>query len=127
MSRNQSVGRSVGFLTLVLLSIGVTSAGEFPSFEQLPARPEPPDPLVMLDGTPVRTRDDWFNKRRPELKALFEHYMYGKAPPPPDNLTATIVRTDEKCLGGKATLREVTIKFGPKSAPPINLLLITPN
>lgn len=106
---------------------GAAPAGEFPPFEQLPDRPEPPDPLVMFDGTPVRTRDDWFNKRRPELKALFEHYMYGKAPPPPDNLTATVVRTDSKCLDGKATLQEVTIKFGPKTAPPIHLLLIVPN
>ena len=127
MSRERSVCRPVGLLALWLLSFSVASAGEFPSFEQLPVRPEPPDPLVMLDGTPVRTREDWFNKRRPELKALFEHYMYGKAPPPPDNLEATIVRTDEKCLDGKATLHEITIKYGPKSAPPINLLLIVPN
>jgi len=122
-----TVRRLWQFVMFCGLSFGSVAAAEFPSFEQLPERPEPPDPLVMLDGTPVRTRDDWFNKRRPELKALFEHYMYGKAPSPPDNLTATIVRTDEKCLDGKATLREVTIKFGPKSAPPINLLLIVPN
>ncbi len=127
MTRPSQVFCALGLCVVGWLTFTAAAADEFPTFEQLPVRSELPDPLVMLDGTPVRTRDDWFNKRRPELKALFEHYMYGKAPPPPDNLTARIVRTDEKCLGGKATLREVTIKFGPKTAPPINLLLITPN
>ena len=127
MSRVWNVRQLCPFVVFGSLCLGTVLAGEFPPFEKLPVQPEPPDPLVMFDGTPVRTRDDWFNKRRPELKALFEHYMYGKAPPPPDNLEAKIVRTDEKCLDGKATLREITIKFGPKSAPPINLLLIVPN
>ena len=108
-------------------SLQAIFAAEFPAFEKLEARTEPPDPLVMLDGTPVKTREDWFNKRRPELKALFEHYMYGKAPAAPKTIEATVTRTDAKALGGKATLREVTLKFGPKSAPPINLLLIVPN
>ncbi len=115
------------YCCVLLISVGMTTAADFPAIDKLPARPEPPDPLVMLDGTPVRTKEDWFQKRRPELKALFEHYMYGKPPAAPDKVEATIVRTDAKALGGKATLREVTLKFGPKSAPPINLLLITPN
>ena len=75
MSRVWNVRQLWSCVVLCGLSCGTVSAGEFPLFEKLPVRPEPPDPLVMLDGTPVRTRDDWFNKRRPELKALFEHYM----------------------------------------------------
>src|SRR5262249_28520219 len=58
------------------------SAADFPAPKDLPAKPEWPDPLVMLDGTKVVSKDDWFNKRRPELKALFQHYMYGKLPEP---------------------------------------------
>lgn len=119
---------SVAIVGWVTASFALTSlAAEFPAFEKLEARKELPDPLVMFDGTPVKTRDDWFNKRRPELKALFENYMYGKAPAAPERIEATVVRTDAKALDGKATLREVTLKFGPKSAPPINLLLIVPN
>ena len=118
-----AVGLWFGMLTLA----GIVVADEFPPFEKLPARSEPPDPLTMFDGTPVRTPEDFFQKRRPELKALFEHYMYGKAPAAPDKVEATTVRTDAKALGGKGTLREVTLKFGPKSAPPIHLLLIVPN
>jgi (4-O-methyl)-D-glucuronate---lignin esterase len=118
-------------LLCLIADTGVLSetalANEFPPADRLPMRAEPPDPLLMFDGTPVRSKEDWINKRRPELKALFEHYMYGKAPAALEKVVATIVRTDAKALSGQATLREVTLKFGPASAPPIHLLLIVPN
>ncbi len=118
---------AICFCTCLVALESATSGADFPPFEKLPVRTEIPDPLVMFDGTPVRTKEDWVQKRRPELKALFEHYMYGKAPPAPAKVEATVVRTDTKALGGKATLSEVRLKFGPASAPPINLLLIVPN
>ena len=127
MPRELSCCRVLCCWALLIANAGAVVAEEFPSFDKLPMRAEPPDPLVMFNGTPVRTKEDWVQKRRPELKALFEHYMYGKAPAAPEKVEATIVRTDAKALGGKATLREVTLKFGPKSAPPIHLLLIVPN
>ena len=52
----------------------------FPDPKDLPSRPELPDPLVMLDGTKVATKEQWVEKRRPELKDLFQHYMYGTIP-----------------------------------------------
>ena len=39
--------------------------------DKLPAHAELPDPLIMLDGTRVATKEDWLQKRRPELKNLF--------------------------------------------------------
>src|ERR1041385_1022832 len=45
-----------------------------------PSRPELPDPLVMLDGTKVTTKEEWAAKRRPELKELFQDLMYGRQP-----------------------------------------------
>lgn len=38
-----------------------------------------PDPLVMQDGTPVETAEQWTEKRRPELLNLFAEEMFGKA------------------------------------------------
>ena len=67
-------------ITIMALGLAVRV---FPPADQLPARPEMPDPLVMLDGSPVTSKKMWREKRRPELKALFEHYMYGSAPPAP--------------------------------------------
>ncbi len=85
-----------------------------------------PDPLVMFDGSSVTTADDWQTKRKPELKKLFQHYMYGEFPAPAKIFAAELVR-DEKCLGGKATLKEITIAVGPPECPRFNLLIITPN
>ena len=37
-----------------------------------------PDPLKMLDGTMVKTAEEW-RKRRPEIIELYETYIFGKA------------------------------------------------
>ena len=57
-------------------------AADFPAPEKLPASAALPDPLVMRDGTRVTTKEQWLTKRAPELRALFEHYMYGARPQP---------------------------------------------
>jgi hypothetical protein len=101
-------------------------AADFPAVAHLPARPEFPDPLVMLNGERITVKEDWFKKRRPELKELFQHYMYGRLPPPA-KIEAKVEREDRKALGGKATLKEITISFAPPEWPKINLLLVVPN
>jgi hypothetical protein len=98
----------------------------FPKVEKLPSRPELPDPLVTFDGKRVTTKKQWFEKRRPELKALIQHYEYGYLLPP-EKIKAKVEHEDVKAFDGKATLREVTISFGPAGTPPIHLLLVVPN
>ena len=44
----------------------------FPEVAKLPSHPELPDPLVMFNGERVTSKQQWFDKRRPELKALFQ-------------------------------------------------------
>ena len=117
------------FLAFLIFSFAAdfAFAGDFPPVEQLPLRPGLPEPLVMFDGTPVKTKEDWFARRRPEIKALFEHYMYGKAPAPPNNVTGTVNRHDAAYFGGKGTMDEVMIHFGPPATRPIHLLLVVPH
>ena len=103
------------------------AAPDLPPVAELKAQPDLPDPLVMLNGQRVTTREQWKRKRRPELKRLFEHYMYGYAPPAPAKLDTTVERENRQFFGGKATKREVTIRFGPQGTPPIHLLVVTPN
>jgi hypothetical protein len=98
----------------------------FPEPEQLPSHPDLPNPLAMFDGERVANKQQWIEKRRPELKALFQHYMYGYLPPPA-KIAAKVEHEDAKAFGGKATLRDVTISFGPVGTPPIQLLLVVPN
>ena len=104
------------------------SAADFPPPEKLPANPQLPDPLVMLDGTKVTTKEQWEQKRKPELKELFQHYMYGRLPPEPRVQKANLLFTDPNALGGKATLSEVKITFEqPMLEHAIHVLLIRPN
>ena len=62
----------------------ITTAADFPPVSELKPRPGLPDPLVMLSGQKVQSKEQWEQERRPELKALFQHYMYGYLPPKPD-------------------------------------------
>jgi dienelactone hydrolase len=100
---------------------------DLPAADKLPARAELPDPLVMLNGTRVETKDQWVKERRPELKRLFQHYMYGYAPPAPAKVEYKVERVDPKALGGKATLKEITILLAGPDGPKVHLLLVVPN
>jgi hypothetical protein len=104
-----------------------SAAAAFPRVSDLPGRPELPDPLVMLDGAKVTTKEDWFAKRRPELQALFQHYMYGELPPAPRAVRAKVEYEHRETFGGKATLKEIALTVAPGDAPPIRLLLVVPN
>ena len=92
----------------------------------MPSRPGLPDPLVMFDGTRVTTRDQWATARRPELVALFEHYMYGRRPAAPERVVGRTLFEDSNAFGGKATLKEVELVFGPPEWPKIYLLMAVP-
>jgi len=86
-----------------------------------------PDPLVMLDGRRVTTRAQWFDQRRPELKALFEHYMYGPIPPKPAQVAIKSLGEHHDFLDGKATLKLITLATDSGNAPRIDLMLVVPN
>jgi hypothetical protein len=117
-------------LVALLTLVATTALADLPEPAKLPSQPELPDPLVMLNGERIKTKEDWTKMRRPELKTLFEHYMYGRtlAARP---INSTVEREDKKYLGGKATKREVTIAFGPPDRLDIHLqidlLLVIPN
>ncbi len=104
-----------------------SKAADLPPVSELKPIAGLPDPLVMFDGTKVSSREQWIKNRRPELIALFQHYMYGVPPAAPSSITAAVARVDPKYFGGKATKKEVTISFGPPQAPKLELLLVVPN
>jgi hypothetical protein len=110
-----------------VLATGAAGDRSLPPVDQLPANPDLPDPLVTLDGRKVTGKRQWERARRPELKRLFQHYMYGYMPPPPEKVEAAVEREDPGFFGGKATKREVTVRFGPPGTPPIHLLVVVPN
>jgi hypothetical protein len=120
-----------GTVLLILFALHVPArslmaAEGFPEPDKLPSHPEFPDPLVSFNGDRIASKKQWIEKRRPELKVLFQHYMYGYFPPPA-KIAAKVELEDAKAFDGKATLREVTISFGPPDTPPIHLLMVVPN
>lgn len=110
----------------ILVPLTMTRKAGAQDLQKFPSHPELPDPLVSLSGVRVKTADEWRLQRRPELKDLFQKYMYGYLPPAA-KIEAKLEREDPQALEGKATLREITISFGPEQMPRINLLLVVPN
>lgn len=119
--------RRLPLLAVLFVAGAVMARADFPPIDRLPSHPSLPDPLAMLDGTRVTTPAEWREKRRPELQKLFQHYMYGYFPPKPANVAFKVERIDKQALGGKATLKEITISFGPPATPKIQLMLFVPN
>lgn len=99
----------------------------FPAPDQLPVRPDLPDPLILMDGTKVQSKEDWWNRRRPELLELFQHYMYGYFPKKPVAVTSKVLYENKNAFGGKGILREIEISYGPPGTPTTKLLLAIPS
>jgi hypothetical protein len=87
-----------------------------------------PDPLRFENGAPVRSAEEWTERRRPEIRALFETHVYGRSPaPPPDRLPFDWFDADDRALGGTAIRRQATIFFSPdRQGPKQDLLLYLP-
>ena len=121
--------RRLILLVSILLLNGADSvpAGDDAVLSGLTANPNLPDPLMLRNGERVTTAEKWFHERRVELKGLFQKYMYGQLPRPPEAIKAVVDREDSHYFGGKATKREVTLRYGTAETPPIHLLLVTPN
>ena len=112
---------------IAIAAMPTFAADSFPDLSQLPSQPALPDPLVMFNGRRVATKEEWTQQRRPELKALFEHYMYGTMLSKP-HVRFALDNVDKNFLNGKATKKEITVSFGsdPKT-PRLHLMLIVPN
>jgi len=99
----------------------------FPDASALPLQPGLPDPLVMLDGRRIDSPKQWLTDRRPELKALFEHYMYGPIPPKPKQMETKVLGNYPDFLRGTATLKLIRLEIGLQFATTIDLMLVLPN
>lgn len=127
--------RTHPFVAVLFLGLATTFAAE-------PARPAYRNPdlpplLEFLDGTPVRTPAD-FERRKAEIRGLFEDYFFGSFPEnPPKLLSAEVL--EEKHPEDGFTRRRVKLVFDtpnrasmeiwvwiPKGEGPFPLLLTQP-
>ncbi len=118
--------RSIAWALGLLVAAGAAQAQTLPPVDRLPAHAAPPEALVGMDGRRVTTAEAWRSRRAPELRRLFQHYMYGYFPKSPPELTARIERTDSAALGGQAVLREISLRAEAWGKRRINLLVVTP-
>ncbi len=120
--------RTLVILAAMISAVSLTTAEEtaLPDPHTLPANASLPDPLIMSNGQRVTTPETWQEQRAPELRRLFQHYEYGTWPEAA-KVTPKVTREDKAALGGKATLREITLTLSPPEGGEIHLLLVTPN
>jgi hypothetical protein len=87
-----------------------------------------PDVLTASDGTPIKTAQQWLERRRPEILRLYEENIHGHAPVgAPADMTFTVVEEDAHALGGTAHRKQIEIRVSKKpETPVIHLLLYTP-
>jgi len=86
-----------------------------------------PDPLVMNDGTPVTTVEQWEGQRREEILELFRSEVYGRSAPRQPGQHYKVVLRDSIAIGGLATREEVLIYFDSSEEKYIRLLAYYPN
>lgn len=90
-----------------------------------------PDPLVMTNGTPVKSRRQW-PARRAEILNLFATEVYGRTPsnavPQRKSLDFEIVSDEARALDGMARRQEIRIQLtADASGPVLRVLLYLPN
>ena len=86
-----------------------------------------PDVLKMNNGRTVKDQKTWFEKRRPEIVALFETQQYGRDPGRPSDEAFEVVEKSTPALGGGALRKQVDISFSKDPAwPKIHLLIYLP-
>lgn len=127
MSANTSLAlTAIGW---IMTAVTLTAAEPWPAVDQLPSQKGLPDPTVTLRGKKVDSKEIWESQRKPELKTLFEHYMYGALPETPKGVTGHLLYENTRALGGRVHLREIELRFdvyGQINPTPIRMLLATP-
>jgi len=70
-----------------------------------------PDPLTMADGSRVKNKKQWYDKRRPELLELFTTEMFGKVPTEDIKDISWEVVESGDAFDGLATRKQVKFTF----------------
>ena len=93
-----------------------------PDFDTLASIPNLPDPLIDVTGdrsAPITTRAGW-ERQRDRLKAEFERWVVGHAPPRPARIEA---RTISERQASGCAVRDVELAFGESGRPQARLRL----
>lgn len=112
----------------IVCVMGVSMAGgagvpakpeDFPAVETLP------DPFLFLDGSRVKTKEDWV-RRRAEIRDLVLRIEYGHLPEPPGNIERFSVFSKKIINDGATRLEKHLLKMGPEDSIRAQLTLYFP-
>ena len=84
-----------------------------------------PDPLMLPNGTKIKSAEEWENVRRQELINLFSHNLYGYIPGKFKDFKIFKQSIDKIFLNSFATKKEIRIYFNNEIF--IDLLIFIPN
>ncbi|WP_126245050.1 glucuronyl esterase domain-containing protein [Chitinophaga rhizosphaerae] len=98
--------KTITFLTALLVS-ATTFAQNYD--EALVPAYTLPDPLVLLNGQPVRNAKTWETARRPEILRLFENNVYGVMPKDVDSIRFETLRENTSAMDHRAIMKETRI------------------
>ncbi|MDR1059979.1 MAG: hypothetical protein LBL83_01935 [Clostridiales bacterium] len=84
-----------------------------------------PDPLAGPDGKRIASPDDW-PAQREYLKAMMEHYLYGRAPKGPFHTKGSVL-SSMPILDGRAVREIVRIECGPDRQISFEVKVSRPN
>lgn len=97
--------------------------------ERLPRYTLPPL-LVTTEGDAVTTPEIWRDVRRPQIVGLFSSLVYGQVPAPLDPIETTfdVIHADGDFMGGRATRKEVALRFeNRRGSAEMLVLVFVPN
>ena len=127
MTTSNSLTVAMLMFATALLCVGAQQ-GEVNYDESKVPRYTLPDPLMLRSGERVSSASTWHAQRRPEILKLFEEHVYGRAPGRPANMTFTLDSAERHALGGRATRKQVTVRFtGERVGPSLDILIYLPN
>jgi hypothetical protein len=137
LTSEQDHQRTMDLLKIVSLRQGAdgsnSHAPNAANYDESKANPYPqlPDPLMLKDGKKVRTPNEWWNKRRPEIVQDFDREIYGREPKNLPGVRWEVVTTDSGTNAGvpittKTLVGHVDNSSYPLIAVNLQLTLTTP-
>jgi hypothetical protein len=93
--------------------------------------PELPDALKLDNGKPVKSAQQWWKQRRPQIVEYFDREVYGRLPMHVPGVSWAVAETKNETIGGAAVVtRKLLGHVDNSSYPPVNvdieLYLTTP-
>ena len=103
MKLNDSLGFCLWLIIYFFFLLSMNAQPKGYLYDESKVRPyKLPDLLVCLDGTKIKTAEDWVKYRRPEVKRLFEDFVYGRSPSNNGYLKFEVIDEFKNALNGKA-------------------------